>query len=395
METESEMPTEPFRIMVVDDDPDLKPLIRQAMRPEIRSGRYIFSFAGNGAEALDLLDQGTETDMVMSDINMPRMDGLTLLDHISKRDSDIRSIIVSAYGDMKNIRTAMNRGAFDFITKPLDLDDLRITIERTRNHLIEWRRATGARDRLVEIQHELDIASRMQQAILPKIFPKKRGYEIHGSMTPAQNVGGDFFEVITLANGQVGLAVADVSGKGVPAALFMMSSRTLLKGSAIGLGNPGQVLAEVNSTIHQENENTMFVTMLYAVYNPETTRLTYSNGGHRNPMMINPQGECSELPTTRGVALGLVPRINYQEGSVMLEPNSTIILYTDGVSEAMNSASEEFGTERIMEIFQGKPPENAEEAAERIISRVREFAGDIPQSDDVTCLVLHRTEGGE
>ena len=192
-----------FKILVVDDEPDMPPLVRQAMRPEIRAGKYSFLFAGDGSEALEQLEQNEDVDMVVSDINMPRMDGLTLLEQISTQNLDIRAIIVSAYGDMKNIRKAMNRGAFDFITKPLDFEDFRITIERARENLIAWRTATESRDRLLEIQHELDLASRMQRAILPTSFPSGPGYEIHGSMTPAHDVSGDFFDVIALDHGPV------------------------------------------------------------------------------------------------------------------------------------------------------------------------------------------------
>ena len=131
-------------------------------------------FARNGIEALERLNKDEEIDMVLSDINMPQMDGLTLLEQIPKVDPNIRSVIISAYGDMKNIRTAMNRGAFDFVTKPLDFKDLRHTIERTLKHLIEWRAALASRDQLVVLQNELDVASKIQQSILPTRFPEDR-----------------------------------------------------------------------------------------------------------------------------------------------------------------------------------------------------------------------------
>ena len=149
----------PYRILVVDDEPDLEPLILQRMRRKIRSGSYSFEFAHNGVEALEMLNLHQDIDMVVSDINMPQMDGLTLLEQIPKVDPDIRSIIISAYGDMKNIRTAMNRGAFDFVTKPLDFEDLQVTIDRTLRHLEEWREALASRDKLVALQNELDVAS--------------------------------------------------------------------------------------------------------------------------------------------------------------------------------------------------------------------------------------------
>ena len=121
----------PHKILVVDDEPDLEPLVLQRMRRNIRAGRYQFVFAHNGLEALDRLRQEADIEMVLSDINMPQMDGLTLLEQIPKVDPNVRCVVVSAYGDMENIRTAMNRGAFDFVTKPVDFEDLKVTIDRT------------------------------------------------------------------------------------------------------------------------------------------------------------------------------------------------------------------------------------------------------------------------
>ena len=131
------------------------------MRRQIRSGQYEFQFAGNGVEAVALLEQDKEIELVLSDINMPRMDGLTLLQQIPQITEDIRSVIISAYGDMDNIRTAMNRGAFDFVTKPVDFKDLGITIERALKNLADWRNALEARDQLVSLRRELDIARRL------------------------------------------------------------------------------------------------------------------------------------------------------------------------------------------------------------------------------------------
>ena len=384
----------PYRILVVDDEPDLEPLILQRMRRKIRSGSYSFEFARNGVEALEMLNLHQDIDMVVSDINMPKMDGLTLLEQIPKVDPDIRSIIISAYGDMKNIRTAMNRGAFDFVTKPLDFEDLQVTIDRTLRHLEEWREALASRDKLVALQNELDVASSTQQSILPKVFPQSTDYQVFANMEPARNVGGDFYDVIRLDRGQVGLAIADVSDKGVPAALFMMSSRTLLKGAAIGTPDPGEALREVNELLYEENETMMFVTVLYSVYNPETGRLTYSNGGHDAPMLIRPDGSSELLSLTGGVALGVAPDIEFPSNTVQLEPGDTILLYTDGITEAMNGDGEQFGVKRMHDVFAASPPENSQQAAEAMFEAVRDFVGDTPQSDDITCLVLRRDEVG-
>ena len=382
----------PHKILVVDDEPDLEPLVLQRMRRNIRAGRYQFVFAHNGLEALDRLRQEADIEMVLSDINMPQMDGLTLLEQIPKVDPNVRCVVVSAYGDMENIRTAMNRGAFDFVTKPVDFEDLKVTIDRTLRHLAEWREALASRDKLVALQNELDLASKMQQSILPTRFPGGADFRIFGQMEPARAVGGDFFDIMHLDQGRIGLAIADVSDKGVPAALFMMSTRTLLKGAAVGLADPGTVLHEVNDLLNEDNETSMFVTVLYAVYDPASGAFTYANGGHNSPLMVRADGSSELLPLTGGIALGVAPDFEYRQNTITLAPGDTLVLYTDGVTEAMNGAQEEFGVERLRGVFAAAPPGDSRETSQAVFNAVHAFAGDTPQSDDVTCLALWRGE---
>ncbi len=383
---------EPYKILVVDDEIDLEPLMLQRMRRKIRSGTYTFVFAHNGVEALEKLQEDREIDMVLSDINMPLMDGLTLLEQIPKVDPNIRAVIVSAYGDMENIRTAMNRGAFDFVTKPLDFGDLQVTIDRTLKHMAEWREALQSRDKLVALENELNVASNIQQSILPTHFPRGTDYQVFGSMEPARSVGGDFYDVYRLENEKIGLAIADVSDKGVPASLFMMSTRTLLKGASIGRIQPGAVLREVNNLLNEDNDASMFVTVLYGVYEPKTGEFTYANGGHNSPLVVHSDGSSELLPLTDGVALGLMPDLDYLENTVTLSPGDTVVLYTDGVTEAMDSQDNEFGNERLLEIFSDSPPHGCKEANEAVFQAVGDFAGDTPQSDDITCLALRRED---
>ncbi len=379
----------PYKILVVDDEPDLEPLMLQRLRRALRSGEYQFVFAHNGLEALQKLRADNDIDMVISDINMPKMDGLTLLSQIPEVNPHIRAVIVSAYGDMDNIRTAMNRGAFDFVTKPIDFKDLRVTIDRTLRHLKEWREVLAARDQLVSLQNELSIASTIQQSILPREFPVRPDYAVFGSMEPARNVGGDFFDVITLENGRIGLAIADVSDKGVPAALFMMSSRTLLKGSAISHENPGRVLTEVNHLLQEHNEAAMFVTVFYAVFDPHNGHLTYANGGHNAPLVVHADGTSSLLPLTGGIALGVLPEVELDCHSVTLAPGDSVVLYTDGVTEAINGRQEEFGLERLQALCALKAGQGPQEVIRAILQDITEFVGDAPQFDDITCMTLY------
>ena len=381
-----------YRILVVDDEVDVEPLVLQRMRREIRRGVYEFEFAHNGVEALEVLGADDSIDIVLSDINMPEMDGLTLLQQIPSVNPNIRSVIVSAYGDMKNIRTAMNRGAFDFVTKPIDFSDLRITIERTVEHLRMWREALQARDRLVSIQNELGLANEMQQSIMPKKFPSRPKFEIFGAMEPARDVGGDFFDVIRLTDTVYGIVIADVSDKGVHAALFMMSARTVLKGLAVGAVEPDQVLREANDMLSKENDSSMFVTVCYAVYDVETGVLDYANGGHNAPLIVRADGSSSYVEMPAGVALGVFPGITIGKNSCKLNDGDMVLFYTDGVTEGMDEEGTLFGEDRLASFASGFAGSDAKAFSTAVVDAVHSFAGDSPQSDDITCVVLKRRE---
>ena len=381
----------PAKILVVDDEPDLEPLMLQRMRRHIRKGTYEFTFARNGADALRMLSEDPGIDIVLSDINMPEMDGLAMLEQIPQINPDIRAVVVSAYGDMKNIRTAMNRGAFDFVTKPVDFKDLQITIARTLVHTRQWKEALSYRDKLVSLQNELQVASDIQNSILPSTFPESPQFEIFGSMEAAQDVGGDFFDVIALDRGRIGLVMADVSGKGVPAAMFMMTCRTLVKGVAIGLLNPGEVLGEVNNLLCEENETTQFVTVLYAVYDPETGSFTFASGGHDAPLVKRTDGSTELLPLTEGLALGVQPDFPYQQRKVTIEPGEMVVLYTDGITEAQTEEGTLFGVEGLTDALGSVDDAGTAEASIRgVFASTRRYMGDAPQFDDITCLAIRR-----
>ena len=203
-------------------------------------------------------------------------------------------------------------------------------------------------------------------------------------------MGGDFFDFMSLYDDGIGLALADVSDKGVPAAMFMMSSRTLLKGAAKGASGPGEALTEVNQLLCDENEAMMFVSVWYGIYDPVNSELVYANGGHNPPVLFHADGSSDVLPTAEGMALGIEEGLEYGVSSVTLKPGDTLVLYSDGVTEAMNGAQEEYGLDRLREVVGAASSGGAEEVTRAIFDSVREFAGGAHQSDDITCLTLCR-----
>ena len=385
----------PTQILVVDDEPDIELMMRQKMRRQIRKGRYAFDFALNGIEALEKLNTPRDPpyDLLVTDINMPKMNGLELLGEIARHNAEVKSIVVSAYGDMDNIRTAMNLGAVDFVTKPVDFDELETTIARTEEQIRTWRDAVQSRDRLRAREIELDMARTLQHSVLPSEMPASHRYEIEARMTPAREIGGDFFDIVKLENEHLGIAVADVSGTGIPAALFLVGARSVLKGTAIGASEPGTALTEMNRIIEHDNPKTNSLTVLYMVYNPRTGEMRYANGGHPPPIVVRGDGTGSELAPVQGAAVGLDAEAAFEEGTATLEPGETVVMYSDGVIQARNAAGEAFGPERLKRVFEGRPPTGAGDAVQRIEEAVAAFSESREHDDDLTVLALRRRQG--
>ena len=383
------------KILSVDDEMDLELLLTQYFRREIRKGEYEFSFAHNGLEALTMLLKNKDYDIILSDINMPEMDGLTLLTKINEmRNPAMKCIMVSAYGDMGNIRQAMNNGAFDFATKPIDLDDLSVTIKKAIEQIQYIREMQEDSAQLESIKGDLAIAHEIQLAILPRIFPpfpeNEAQLDIAAMMMAAKDVGGDFYDFFRIDNNQIGFVIADVSGKGIPAAIFMAVSRTLVRATGIREGSPAECMNYANDLLTKESVDCMFVTVFYGIYNIQTGEITYCNAGHTPPYMMKKDGRIEELPTSQDPMVGAVEGMTYHEAKVKLEVGDSLFMFTDGITEAMNSQLEEFGDDRLVETLEGVVLKNCQEIIDAVTSDVKAFVGEAEQSDDITMLVLKR-----
>ena len=382
------MSKSPTRLLVVDDEEDLELLIRQRFRRHIRQGELDFVFAHNGKEALDKLAEHPEIRLVLSDINMPVMDGLTLLSQLEDVRPEIRAVIVSAYGDMENIRTAMNRGAFDFVTKPVDFNDLEVTIRKTLKHIETMQNALESRDQLIAISRELEVATQVQMSILPGDHASSETHDIQATMIPAREIGGDFYNFFSLDEALVGLIIADVSGKGIPAALFTMVTQTLFKGAVRNFTSPARCLSEVNELLAENNEACVFVTVFYGILDLRDGTFRYCNGGHNPPRVMRGNARVEALPTTGNVVLGVFPGHAYVDSEIRLASGDTLFLYTDGITEAQNARNEEFGEDRLDEKLANLQQASAREIVNEVVDAVHHFAGDTPQSDDITCVAL-------
>ena len=383
------------KILSVDDEMDLELLLTQYFRRKIRKGEYEFVFAHNGLEALTMMVKHPDIEIILSDINMPEMDGLTLLAKVNEmRNPALKVIMVSAYGDMGNIRQAMNNGAFDFATKPIDLDDLSVTIEKAIEQINYVHQMQKEHTQLESLKGDLAIASEIQQAILPRVFPPfpdiASKIDIAASMTPAKDVGGDFYDLFRIDDNRVGFVIADVSGPGIPAAIFMAVSRTLIRATGIRGGSPADCITYSNKLLAQDSVDCMFVTVFYGIVDVSTGAVTYCNAGHNPPYILTRKGEITPLPMSTDPMAGAIDGITYHEGTLQLESGDALVMFTDGVTEAMNTANEEFGEQRLEDTLEDVAMHNCQQMVDAIKADVAAFAGEAEQSDDITVLALKR-----
>ena len=379
----------PNTILVVDDEPDLELLITQRFRKRIRGEELSFVFAGNGEEALARLQTDNHVDVVLTDINMPVMDGLTLLGRLREAHPQLRSVIVSAYGDMANIRTALNRGAFDFITKPIDFQDLEITLDKAIGEATERKQAARDRDRLLGLGRELELARNIQESLVPHTFPQHSRLSVYGSMIPAAQVGGDLFDCFMLDANRLAFTIGDVSGKGIAAAIFMAVSRTVLRVAA-GKGlSPRECLQEAHRFLHGERRMTsIYVTCFYGILDLETGRLEYSRAGHNPPYLVRARGgEVEALDKASGLPLGMLKNISHDTAMAQFDPGDTLLLFTDGITEAMNPRQELYGEERLVKLLGERAAAlPVKEVVKLVTAEATAFAEGAPAADDMTVL---------
>lgn len=379
---------ESLNILMVDDEADVEILIKQKFKQEIKSKKYTFEFAYNGVQALRLLEANPTIRIVLSDINMPEMDGLILLEKISKQFPDVVVIMISAYSDMDNIRKAMNYGAYDFLTKPLNFTDLTNTIHKAQRYVLQMQTALTNKTQLNKILDELHVAKSIQQSILPKGYVQSGHCELYGVMEPAREIGGDFFDYFSVDDSHLGFAVGDVSGKGVPAALFMSVTRTLLRANGYGQLSPAACVNRMNDALFRENSELMFVTLFYGVIHIQTGKLKYVCAGHEKPVLIHSDGTIDELNDAGYIVLGIKQDVEYIDAECILQNGDILMIYSDGLTDAINVESQEYGLERAIDVIVSHPRNHLNEMIEKLFQQIKQYCGAAPQFDDTTLLFL-------
>ena len=265
-------------------------------------------------------------------------------------------------------------------------------------NLINERKMQAERDTLMrEIERkntELAIAAEIQQSFLPDTITQIEGYDIAARSVMAKEVGGDFFdviplEVVPLGKDRLGIMIADVSGKGIPAALFMALSRIVVRVNATWYGErPAAAIRDANTIIANDSKSGMFVTLFYGLLNSANRTLTYVNAGHNPPVHLRAaDGTLEELPAT-GIAMGVLDDAEYTQATVQMVTGDVLVLYTDGITEAENAALEMFGTDRLEKIILASGGLSADRICQQVLDAVKAFCGDHPQSDDITLMVI-------
>ena len=308
------------------------------------------------------------------------------LEHLVRGTPDNEDGVISIADATDSATTALTRESDSLAMTALAFQKMS---DRVQDQNQSLREALAAKNAFIALQKELDIAARVQLSLLPDAGLVSDSVEIIGVMRPAKEVGGDFYDFFRLDQDHIGIAVADVSGKGVPAALFMVMARTLMRATAIQhVLEPGLVLERVNTFLEQNNSEDLFVTLFYGVLDERTGDFHYANGGHNPPILVTRDDACP-LQTTGGVALGMFDALEYDDARVGMESGTRLVLFSDGITEAFNDNDEAFGDDRLLNAARTLPEEyGPDQDVNAIVTAVDEFTGDAPQFDDITCVVL-------
>ena len=255
--------------------------------------------------------------------------------------------------------------------------------------IIENARLYEEERNLIRMREELRVAERIQTGLLPGKPPKVDGYELAGMSIPAQSVGGDYFDYLTVDSTHVAVCVADVSGKGLPASLLMSNVQAALRSRVSAGESPADCLAAVNGLLRRSMNRGSFVTMVYGILDAESHHFTFANAGHNRPLLKRSDGSVEKLKTA-GLALGLVTDPVFPLDTVQLDPGDELLLYSDGITEAMNTSGEEWGEERLRSFLSGHKATVADELLKELTATVGLHRASAPQQDDMTLVFVRR-----
>jgi serine phosphatase RsbU (regulator of sigma subunit) len=369
------------RVLVVDDVKANVDMLVEALR-----GEYKLSVALGGEAALRAVEK-SPPDLLLLDIVMPGVDGYEVCRRL-RADPATRELPVmflSSLEDVQDKARGFELGANDYLTKPFEILEVKARVRSLLKAKAYADAVREARDR------EITIAREIQLGLLPSDLASRTqgtGLDVHAVIEPARQVGGDLFEVLRVSDDRLVVAVGDVCGKGITAALFMAVTVTLLRTLARQLESPDEILRRLNEELVAQNPRAMFVTM--ACLDVRGGRVACANAGHDTALLVGKGGPRAVFPST-GTVLGLFPDQRCESETLELAPGDTLLLYTDGVTEAADPGQALFGEERLHDCFAQGAGATAADSVDRLLRHVRAFAAGAAQSDDITILALRRT----
>jgi phosphoserine phosphatase RsbU/P len=382
------------RILVVDDNDDNRYTLTLYLDLE---GYSKVETAQDGEEAIARLEVDA-FDLVLLDVMMPKVDGYQVLTWIKgqPRLRDLPVIMISALNEMSSVVRCIELGAVDYLPKPFNPTLLKARLGAT----LEKKRLRDEIDEhLARLEEELNAARKLQMSMVPQSFPAPSAdfpIDLHASMEPAREVGGDLYDFFMTEDGKLCFLVGDVSGKGMPAALFMARAKSLIRiatdlmRSANGTSAPpADIIARVNRELCQDNGDMMFVTLFFAMLAPATGEVEFCNAGHNPPYHLNGQGAVA-IEGGKGIILGVNPKAVYATGRLSLATGEGIYLFTDGVTEANNTAEELFGEPRLEAALRAAAASGSAEIVKSVAQAVRGFVGNALPFDDITMLAIRR-----
>lgn len=267
---------------------------------------------------------------------------------------------------------------------------LLVIIASQSAQIIENARLYEEEKEYLQLKEEMKVATRIQNNLLPDQNPEIDGYEITGINIPAKEVGGDYFDFLYLNDERLGFCIGDITGKGMPAALLMANLQASLRSQVLINDKTDFCVKNINKLLHRNTDDSKFATLFYGVLDPIHHEIKYCNAGHDHPLLVR-AGNINQSLKATGMLLGVIEDVEYESARLSMEPNDVLLIYTDGITEAMNTEREEYGVERVSEVLVNNCSKSAVEIQNIILEEVKKHAGGYPQSDDITIMVIKRT----
>jgi len=367
------------KVLVADDQPD----VLEALRWLLTGEGYEPEFVSSTEAVLERL-RARPFDLLLMDLNYTRdttsgREGLELISHVRSHDASMPIVVMTGWGSVDTAVEAMRLGAKSFVQKPWEDVALLEILQRE----IDDARAMKRRD--AKHQREFEEARLIQRGLLPTIMPQVPGLEIASSWQPANGVGGDCFDALPFGTGAIGLSIADVAGKGVPAALLMSNLQAAVRAFAQDGALPSSVCASVNRLLCRNMAPGRFVTFCYARIDVSAGRITYANAGHNPPLLIRPDGSAERL-SPGGTVLGVFMESAYEPGEFAIGRGDRLVFYTDGITESRNAAGDEYGEERLADAAAAHRTLPAPDMLSAILEDLRQFNAGIYE-DDATLII--------